>query len=148
MVEETIKIPRYLNQLSDILKSYEFHFREHLDDFDLTMGELPILLGIYENEGLNQIDLVKKFHVTEANISKTTKHLLQKGLIIKEVDAENNTKKLLFLTEDGEKLCIRLGELFEEWKDMMVGEIPKDDLIVFSKVLLAFSENANIYLNK
>lgn len=148
MVEETVKIPRYLNQLSDILKSYEFHFRKHLEDFDLTMGELPILLGIYENEGLNQIDLVKKFHVTEANISKTTKHLLQKGLIIKEVDAENNTKKLLFLTEDGEKLCLRLGELFEEWKNIMVEDIPEEDLVVFSRVLAAFTENAAQYFDK
>ena len=145
MANKIAHVPKYLDELMDIVKSYEFFFKANLEDLDITMGELPVLLGIFENEGLNQIDLVRKFHVTEANISKTTKHLLEKDLIIKEVDSENNTKKLLFLTDKGEEICKELIVLYEEWKDNMIVGVSRDDLITFKNVLAKFSENAEQY---
>ncbi len=143
MTKDDVKIPEYLNQLMDIVKSYEFYFKSHIDGLDITMGEVPVLLGIYENEGLNQIDLVKKFHVTEANISKTTKHLLEKKLIIKEVDSDNNTKKLLFLTPEGEELSKELVILYGSWKDDIIKNASDEELATFAKVLRVFSNNAH-----
>ena len=96
----------------------------------------------YKDEGLNQIDLVRKFHVTEANISKTTKNLLNKGFIVKKVDVENNTKKLLFLTEKGQEVCESLLELFEDWRNDLKGDIPSEELHAFSKTLEKISINA------
>ena len=148
MVEKSLKIPRYLIQLMDIVKSYEAYLRDNIKDLDITIGEVPILLAIFDNEGLNQIDLVKKFHVTEANISKTTKHLLEKGLIIKEIDADNNTKKLLYVTESGEEVCKKLLQLYVVWKDDIIADVPNEDLDNFAKVLGIFSSNSQKYFDK
>ena len=148
MVDKELVVPRYLTQLMDVVKSYEVFFKSNIEGLDITMGEVPILLAIYDNEGLNQIDLVKKFHVTEANISKTTKHLLLKGLIVKEIDADNNTKKLLYVTESGEEICKELIQLYEVWKNEMISNVPDEDLSVFSKVLYTFSENSQAYFEK
>ena len=148
MVEKSLKIPRYLIQLMDIVKSYEAYLRKNIKDLDITMGEVPILLAIFDNEGLNQIDLVKKFHVTEANISKTTKHLLEKGLIVKEIDSDNNTKKLLYVTETGESVCKKLLELYVVWKDDIILDVPTDNLDNFAEVLAIFSNNAQKHFDK
>lgn len=117
-----------------------------MDTLDINIGEIPILLEIYSNEGLNQIDLVRQFHVTEANISKTTKNLLIKGLITKQIDVENNTKKLLFLTEDGREACHKLLDIFEEWKNSIKGDIPSEELHSFSETLSKLSENSVNYM--
>ena len=148
MVDEELKVPRYLSQLMDVVKSYEVFFKSNIEDLDITMGEVPILLAIYADEGLNQIDLVKKFHVTEANISKTTKHLLVKGLIVKEIDSDNNTKKLLYVTDTGKEICKELIELYDVWKNDIISNVPDNDLTVFSNVLDAFSKNSQQYFEK
>ena len=90
MTEKKIIISESLNNLRVLVRSFEAHFRKNMESEDINIGEIPILLSIYKDEGLNQIDLVRKFHVTEANISKTTKNLLNKGFIVKKVDVENN----------------------------------------------------------
>ena len=59
---ETI-VPEHVNYLMSLLKSYEFFFKKNMENIDINIGEIPILLEIYANEGLNQIDLVRRFHV-------------------------------------------------------------------------------------
>ena len=143
MSEKDVIIPESLNNLRILVRSFESYFRKDMGAIDVNIGEIPVLLAIYTNEGLNQIDLVRKFHVTEANISKTTKNLLQKELIIKKVDNENNTKKLLFLTDEGQDVCNHLLEIFEEWKDLLKGDIPSEELIAFSATLDKIAKNAD-----
>ena len=142
MTEKKIIISESLNNLRVLVRSFEAHFRKNMESEDINIGEIPILLSIYKDEGLNQIDLVRKFHVTEANISKTTKNLLNKGFIVKKVDVENNTKKLLFLTEKGQEVCESLLELFEDWRNDLKGDIPSEELHAFSKTLEKISINA------
>ena len=142
MTEKKIIISESLNNLRVLVRSFEAHFRKNTESEDIHIGEIPILLSIYKDEGLNQIDLVRKFHVTEANISKTTKNLLNKGFIVKKVDVENNTKKLLFLTEKGQEVCESLLELFEDWRNDLKGDIPSEELHAFSKTLEKISINA------
>ena len=143
MSEKDVIIPESLNNLRILVRSFEAYFRRDMGAIDVNIGEIPVLLAIYTNEGLNQIDLVRKFHVTEANISKTTKNLLQKELIIKKVDNENNTKKLLFLTDEGQDVCNHLLEIFEEWKDLLKGDILSEELIAFSATLDKIAKNAD-----
>lgn len=143
MTEKNVIIPESLNNLRILVKSFEAHFRKDMGAVDINIGEIPVLLAIYTNEGLNQIDLVRKFHVTEANISKTTKNLLKKDLIIKKIDAENNTKKLLFLTEKGQEVCNNLLEIFNDWKNELKGDIPADELNAFYATLEKISKNAD-----
>ena len=144
MSEKDVIIPESLNNLRILVRSFESYFRKDMGAIDVNIGEIPVLLAIYTNEGLNQIDLVRKFHVTEANISKTTKNLLQKELIIKKVDNENNTKKLLFLTDEGQEVCNHLLEIFEEWKNVLKGDISGDELRAFAATLDKIAKNADI----
>jgi DNA-binding MarR family transcriptional regulator len=65
-----------------------------------------------------------------------------KGLITKTIDAENNTKKILLLTEDGKKVCQILLEIFDQWKDATIGDISTDEVIAFSKTLKKLSDNS------
>ena len=142
MNENETMIPEHVNYLMNLLKSYEMFFRKNMENLDINIGEIPILMEIYTNEGLNQIDLVRQFHVTEANISKITKNLLIKGLITKTIDAENNTKKILLLTEDGKKTCQILLDIFDRWKDATIGDIPTDELVAFARTLKKLSDNS------
>ena len=142
MNENEAMILEHVNYLMNLLKSYEMFFRKNMENLDINIGEIPILLEIYANEGLNQIDLVRQFHVTEANISKTTKNLLIKGLITKTIDAENNTKKILLLTEDGKEACRILIDIFKQWKNSIKGDLSTEELLAFAETLKKISDNS------
>ena len=135
MIEPTIEIPEHLIYFFTVIKSYESNFNKCLEIHNVNTVEILILLEICNNEGLNQVDLVRKFHVTEANISQTTKNLMNKEFITKEIDPNHNSKKLLFLTEKGHKLCEELLVMFSNWNHKVIKGIPMDDLISFGETL-------------
>ena len=78
MIEATIEIPQHLIYFYNLIKSYESSFGKNAQSLGMNTNEILILLEIYNNEGLNQIDIAKRYLITEANISQITKKLQKK----------------------------------------------------------------------
>ena len=141
MIETTKEIPQHLIYFYNLIKSYESNFSKNTNSFGMKFNEILILVSIYENEGINQIDIAKGYLITEANISQITKKLLAKGLIEKKEDPENNRKKLLYLTEEGQDLCEELLVMFRDWTNKVIQGIPIENLIMFGETLEIINEN-------
>lgn len=135
MIEATTEIPQHLIYFLTLIKSYESNFSKHSMLQEVNTVEILMLLEIYDRKGLNQIDLAKKFHVTQSNISQTTKKLLAKGFIEKKMDPKNNSKNLLSLTDKGNELCEFLLAMFLDWNNEVIKDIPMEDLISFGETL-------------
>lgn len=141
MIETTIKIPQHLIYFYNLIKNYESTFGKNSKSLGMNTNEILILLEIYNREGLNQIDITKRYLITEANISQTTKKLMEKDLIEKKMDPENNSKNLLYLTEKGQNRCDELLVLFRDWNNKVIKGIPMEDLILFGETLAMINEN-------
>ncbi len=141
MIEATMEIPHHLIYFYNLIKNYESLFGKNAKELGLNTNEILILLEIYNNEGLNQIDIAKRYLVTEANISQITKKLKEKDLIEKRMDFENNTKNLLFLTEKGRELSEKLLVMFRDWNNKVIKGIPMENLILFGETLEMINEN-------
>lgn len=141
MIEATMEIPQHLIYFYNLIKSYETSFGKTAKSLGMNTNEILILLEIYNNEGLNQIDIAKRYLVTEANISQITKKLKEKDLIEKRMDFENNTKNLLFLTEKGRELSEKLLVMFRDWNNKVIKGIPMENLILFGETLEMINEN-------
>ncbi len=141
MIETTIKIPQHLIYFFNVIKNFESNFGKNDITSGMSTGEILILLEIYNNEGLNQIDIARRYLITEANISQTTKKLMAKDLIVKKMDEGNNTKNLLSLTEKGRELCDELLIMFRDWNNKVIKGIPMENLILFGETLEMINEN-------
>ena len=141
MIEATMEIPQHLIYFYNLIKSYETSFGKTAKSLGMNTNEILILLEIYNNEGLNQIDIAKRYLVTEASISQTTKKLKEKDLIEKRMDLENNTKNLLFLTEKGRELSEELLIIFRDWNNKIIKGIPMENLILFGETLEMINKN-------
>ncbi len=60
---------------------------------------------------------------------------MNKEFITKEIDPNHNSKKLLFLTEKGHKLCEELLVMFRDWNHKVIKGIDMDDLVSFGETL-------------
>ena len=141
MIETTIEIPQHLIYFYNLIKIYESSFGKKAKSLGMNTNEILVLLEIYNNEGLNQIDIAKRYLVTQANISQTTKKLKEKDLIEKRMDIENNTKNLLFLTEKGRELSEELLIEFRDWNNKIIKGIPMENLILFGETLEMINKN-------
>ena len=141
MIETTIEIHQHLIYFYNLIKSYESTFGKNSKSLGMNTNEILIILEIYNREGLNQIDFAKRYLITEANISQTTKKLMEKDLIEKKMDPENNSKNLLYLTEKGQNLCGELLVLFRDWNNKVIKGIPMENLILFGETLKMINEN-------
>ena len=141
MIETTKEIPEHLIFFYNLIKSYESNFGKNTNPAGMNFNEILILVSIYENEGINQIDIAKEYLITEANISQITKKLLAKGVIEKKMAPENNAKNLLFLTEKGRELSEEFLVMFRDWNNKVIKGIPLENLILFGETLEMINKN-------
>ena len=141
MIDTTKEIPEHLIYFYNLIKSYESHFGKNTNPAGMNFNQILILVSIYENEGINQIDIAKKYLITEANISQITKKLLAKGVIEKKIAPENNAKNRLFLTEKGRELSEEFLVMFRDWNNKVIKGIPLENLILFGETLEMINKN-------
>ena len=141
MFEPSIEVPQHVIYFFNLIKINEIHFAKKTAIWGLNINDVLILLEIYANEGTNQINISKRYFVTEASISQTTKKLLKKELIEKKIDPENNSRKLLFITERGRDLSDELLIVFRDLNNAMIKGIPWEDLLVVGETMEKINEN-------
>ena len=84
---------------------------------DLNLGhEMRFIMGIYDNPGMSQDDLVNMFGQSKANVAKAVKKLEDRGYIQREVNPENRRKYMLRTTSKGDELVPKLRKISKEWE--------------------------------
>ena len=74
-----------------ILLSYNNFLKEKLDDVSITYGELTYIYNIKYYPSISQRELAETLFVSEANVAKMIKKLVDKGLVKKQKDENNNS---------------------------------------------------------
>lgn len=84
---------------------------------DLNLGhEMRFIMGIYDNPGMSQDDLVAMFGQSKANVAKALKKLEDQGYIQREVNPENRRKYMLKTTSKGNELVPKLRKISRDWE--------------------------------
>ena len=84
---------------------------------DLNLGhEMRFIMGIYDNPGISQDDLVSMFGQSKANVAKSLKKLEDQGYIQREVNPENRRKYMLKTTSKGNELVPQLRKISKDWE--------------------------------
>lgn len=143
MKKKTIKmiIEKFMT-LTERLSSSDKKVRLLGDDIELYRSEIHILKIIGDNKDSHVSEIARKFGVTKGAASQTIKKLEKKGVIKKYIDATNNTRTLVKLTDKG-KFVYEIHEDFHKKYD--------NDLFSFLEglsehelqILLTFIEKAN-----
>lgn len=107
----------------------------------ITKGEYPFIMELYEKEGLTQQDLAEMFHVSQANVARVIRHLEDIDIIKREVDDSNRRKKIVTLTEEGNKACVNVINLENKWEEDILKNLSKDDQEKLKDLLYELSLN-------
>ena len=128
-----------------ILLSYNNYLKDHLDDVDITYGELTYIYSVKYYGPSSQREMAKRLYVSEANVAKMIKKLVNKGLVEKHKDENNKSRNLVSLTDKGEEVFVKVSVLTAGWERQITREFTNDKYADLKKVMYQLSlESADL----
>ena len=97
--------------------------------YDLTPEQWAVLLGLREEEGLNQSQLGEKTYKDRHNITRILKQLDKRGYIEKLHDKKDKRAFRVYLSPAGRSLLRELKQVVLKHRDRLSNGFSKDDLL-------------------
>ena len=123
--------------ISILYREHAKYLNEKVKDEDLSFGLYPLLIAIYDNEGVIQEQLAQSFHLNESTITRNLKKLEDKGFIKRIPDKRT---KRIEITNKGAKTAQKVMDYDDEWDEMIKEIIGTEDYDNFKNTLKTISE--------
>lgn len=109
--------------------------------FNLSHGQVFILINIYRDEGICQHRLCEDYNLDKSGVGRILKKLEKKKLIIRKSDPDDKRKKLIYLTDKAKEMEAEFKELLTEIEEQMRKGLTQKEIETVRKVL------KKIYIN-
>jgi len=93
----------------------------------VTPGQLPVLMCLWEQDGLTQRELYERVHIEQATMSNTLSRMERDGLIKRKPDPKDRRAARVTLTPKAQKLEPVLANAVKAVQKTALGEIKKKD---------------------
>lgn len=128
------KSPGYvINHLSRLMTQA---LGEKLKAHDVTPGQFPVLLCLWEQDGLTQRELYVRVNIEQATMSNTLKRMERDGLVFRKSDPNDRRASRVHLTTKAQKLESKLTSAAKDVNKTALGKLKKKD----KKVLMELME--------
>ena len=122
--------------ISILYREHAKYINDNVKDEDLSFGLHPLLIKIYRNEGINQEQLARDFHLNESTITRNLKKLEDKGFIER---IKDKRKKIIKLTPKGERIAQKVMDFDNKWDEKL--NLTDEEYDNFIKTLRKISED-------
>ena len=141
-VSEEIKyVTPFTMYMEYILLNYNNFLGNHLKKENITTREFLYLFNIFYNKNISQKELAELMYVSEANIAKIVKKLVEKGYVSRRKDDDNKSRNLLTLTKEGISIVLQLVKITIEWETKVSGNY--DSFFYFLNIFFIFQKIYN-----
>ena len=112
---------------------------------DITPRDYTYLSNIFYHENISQKELAQLLYVSEANVAQIIKRLEKSGYVKREFLKDDNGKKSLSLTDEGESIFNFLLNMINEGESEIFKDYSDEDKMKFKEMLYVFCEGAAEY---
>ncbi len=123
--------------VSILYREHAKYINDNVKEEELSFGLHPLLIAIYENEGINQEKLAQTFHLNESTITRNLKKLEDKGFIERIPDKR---KKIIKITSKGKNAAQRVMDFDEKWDEKIKRNLTTEEYDNFLKTLRKITE--------
>ncbi len=123
--------------ISILYREHAKFLNEKVKDENLSFGLYPLLISIYENEGIIQEQLAQSFHLNESTITRNLKKLEDKGFIKRIPDKRT---KRIEITDKGAKTAQKVMDYDDEWDKKIKEIIGSEKYNQFKDTLIKITE--------
>lgn len=106
-------------------KNYSIYFNHHLEEFGINASQFHFLYEISSQRVINQEQIASNCNFNKGAVARSIKKLEERGLIKREIDANNRRQNKISLTPKGERILNLAQKKLDEWEEYVF-----DDIIV------------------
>ena len=77
---------------------------ERISPLGITIGQFPILLELWEKDGVTQRDLLEKLDLEQATVANTLNRMERDGLIVRKKHPADSRSQQIWLTTKGSSI--------------------------------------------
>lgn len=114
------------------------HFRETLQEFDITPGQAGLLILVRDNPGISQSDLARAMQVERATLGQTIEGLLKRKLVLRRRNDSDRRAYALGLSEAGVDFVARLIPAIRKHEAEISGRLTASEFEELSRLLEKF----------
>ena len=134
-----------LMNLSVLYRSTQKYYDRMLPSIDLTYAQLPVLILIYEQEGISSNEIASHGVYDKGTISKTVKHLEQHGFIYSVKNEEDKRNKNLYTTDYAKQIMSMVYDIRRDWWHHLIADVNPEHFDYFLECYDQMSRNAKAY---
>lgn len=112
-----------------------------LKKYNINKVQAEVLMFLNENNGANQTKINEFFLFNKATITKIISHLEKYNYVNRMVSENDRREKDIYLTEKGRNILPVAKEVLDEWGNIIIDNIPDDDIEKIKCILEKFVEN-------
>ncbi len=133
---------KYGKSISFLHRNFQMFINRELAEINVTSSEFVYFIILMRNNKIGfQDDFTDSLQIDKAAVARSLKSLEKKGFIIRELHPDNRRKKVVRLTEEGEKISWMIVSTIQKWNEMVERDIDPVDLEITIRVLKKMSDN-------
>lgn len=136
-----------LMDVSILYRTTQKYYDRMLQSYDLTYAQLPILLLIYENEGISMQNIAVKGQYDKGTITKNVQKLESLGYVQIVPSKKDKRLKELYSTDKTKQIVSKIYRIRRDWWNHIIKNIPYEQLNDFTNIYEVITENASQYAN-
>lgn len=127
-----------MEELKTIHKLHKKLLSQQCGDITPEQGKLLFLI---KSDKMNQKEIAKHLHITEATLSVRMKRLVDSGYVEREIDQNDKRVYSIVLSKKGEKLMKDMNDALRYYQEMICKGITDDEYNAVLKVIHKIQEN-------
>lgn len=130
---------------SILYRSTQKYYDKMLQDLNLSYAQLPILIEIYENEGISLQQIVQVGGYDKGTVTKNVQKLNALGYISIQTSVKDKRAKELYTTALTKKHISEIYGIRRDWWHHITQDLDANEIEVFSKFYQTLSTHARSY---
>lgn len=127
---------------SILYRTTQKYFDRELQQFKLTYAQLPVLIMVYENEGISMQEIAFQGKYDKGTITKNVQKLESLGYLEVIHSSKDKRSKELYTTLKAKEIMSNVYEVRRNWWKQLNANMTDQDIEQFSHYFLNLSENA------
>ena len=131
--------------IANLFNDYTNYMNSYLKEMDLTLSQTRVLLVLALNNGVSidylAIDyLAEKANIGKSSVTKSVKILEKKGFLTKEIDPEDNRRKIVKITKKGKEIQNAALQINDEIEESIISKIGENEIKTLKEQLITLDE--------
>ena len=122
--------------IGDLFYTYTNYLNNALKEMDITISQARVLLVLAKNNGVSIDFLANKTNIGKSSTTKSVKILEKKGFLTKEIDPEDNRKKIVKITKKGRNIQKEALRINDEIETSIISKIGEEEIKTLKEQLI------------